>query len=72
MPPWSSSTSSSKRSSLRLGPPELWRVAPGGYDALARRRVEAGANEDQLKATHLTRDASFWEAFSIQERIGAD
>jgi hypothetical protein len=61
-----------KRTSLRLGAPELWRVANGGYAALRRRRVEAGANEDQLKETHLTRDATFWKAFEIRERIGAD
>jgi hypothetical protein len=61
-----------KRKSLRLGSPELWQVAPGEYDAFFRRRVKAGANEDQLKQTHLTRDPEFWRSFEIRERIGAD
>jgi hypothetical protein len=62
----------SKRKTLRLDPPELWLVAPGGYDALKRSRVEAGASEDQVKQTHLTRDDAFWRTFEIRERIGAD
>jgi hypothetical protein len=61
-----------KRKSLRLGAPDLWCVAPGGYDRWRRMRVEAGASEDQVKQTHLTRDASFADAFEIRERIGAD
>ncbi len=61
-----------KRRSLRLGAPELWRVESGDYERYRRGRVEAGASEDQIKDTHLTREAAFAEAFRVVERIGAD
>ncbi|MBI1849663.1 MAG: GH3 auxin-responsive promoter family protein [Planctomycetes bacterium] len=61
-----------KRASLRLGPPEVWIVEPGGYAAWQRRRVMNGASPDQLKPIHLTRNASVLHEFEIAERIHAD
>jgi hypothetical protein len=62
----------SKRSSARLGAPELRIVAPGSYDAARRRRLEGGTSDSQIKPTHLTRDASFGQAFSVLGRYPAD
>jgi hypothetical protein len=59
----------SKRESERLGAPELWLMKPGGYAARRARRVAEGANDAQLKPTHLTRDATFWRQFEIAEKI---
>ncbi len=61
----------SKRASLRLGAPEVWVIAPGGFEAWRRRRVAGGANDDQVKPVHLLRDPSFHDQFEILERIGA-
>lgn len=62
----------SKRSSERLAAPELWVVAPGGYEARRQARLASGTSDSQLKPTHLTRDASFSEHFPITERVHAD
>jgi hypothetical protein len=60
-----------KRSSARLGAPELWLAQPGEYHAHRQRKIAAGANDGQYKPTHLTRDARFGEAFAILERVVA-
>lgn len=62
---------SAKRRSERLGPPELWVAARGSYDARRRHRMEAGANDAQLKPVHLTRDERFSAAFAVSERLTA-
>ena len=62
---------SAKRRSERLGPPELWVAAKGSYDARRRHRMEAGANDAQLKPIHLTRDERFSAAFDVSERLTA-
>lgn len=62
----------SKRSSQRLGAPELWLVRPGGYEARRRQRLAGGTSDSQLKPTHLTRDPSFVDQFEILERFHAD
>lgn len=62
---------SAKRRSERLGPPELWVAARGSYDARRRHRMEAGANDAQLKPIHLTRDERFSVAFDVSERLTA-
>jgi hypothetical protein len=60
---------SAKRSSERLGAPELWLAAEGSYELQRRRRVVAGANDGQIKPTHLTRDTRFSAEFEISKRI---
>lgn len=62
----------SKRESLRLGAPEVWRVEPGSYAAWKRRRVESGASADQVKPKHLSRDAAFKDEFRTLEKLRAD
>lgn len=62
----------SKRSSLRLGPPELWVAAPGSFEQERRRRVDAGAADEQVKQIHLSRDPRFADVFDVVERIGED
>lgn len=62
----------SKRSSQRLGAPELWLVAPGSYEARRRQRLAGGTSDSQIKPTHLTRDPSFVDQFDILERFHAD
>jgi hypothetical protein len=61
-----------KRSAQRLAPPELWIVRPHGYAALRRRRVAAGANDEQIKPAVLSRDPAFHRDLEIGERIRAD
>jgi hypothetical protein len=60
-----------KRGSERLGAPDLWLVAPGGYEARRKRRVAEGTNDPQYKETHLSRDSRFFAQFVISERIDA-
>jgi hypothetical protein len=62
----------SKRKSQRLGAPELWLVPQGSFEGWTQRRVAAGANHDQIKPIHLTRDPSFHTKFEIVEHISAD
>jgi hypothetical protein len=62
----------SKRSSQRLAAPELWVVAPGGYEARRQQRLAGGTSDSQIKPTHLTRDSSFGDQFEIVERFHAD
>jgi hypothetical protein len=63
---------SSKRNSRRLGAPELWVTRPGSYAAWRWRRMVAGANDAQLKAPCLTRDARFHQYFDIVAQIHAN
>jgi hypothetical protein len=60
---------SAKRRSERLGPPELWVARKGSYDARRQQRIAAGANDAQLKPTHLSRDVRFSVAFDVRERL---
>jgi len=62
----------SKRSSLRLAHPEVWLARAGEFEAWRRRRVAAGANDDQVKVRHLTREAELAAGFEIVERVHAD
>jgi GH3 auxin-responsive promoter len=62
----------SKRSSHRLGAPELWMVAPGSYAALQQRKVEAGVSDAQVKLSCLTRDPKWPEQFEILEQISCE
>lgn len=59
----------SKRSSERLGPPDLWIVAPGSYETRRKKRVASGTNDPQYKETHLSRDANFHQQFTIVEHV---
>ncbi len=62
---------SAKRTSERLGPPELWIAEKGSYERRRKRRIASGANDGQLKPTHLTRDSRFSAEFAISARIAA-
>lgn len=59
----------SKRDSQRLGPPELWLVEAGAYQALRRRRAAAGSSDGQFKPTVLSRDPEYVQQFRILERV---
>lgn len=61
----------SKRSSQRLEPPELCVVQPGEYERLRREKTAGGTSDSQIKPTHLTRDPSFADNFTIVERYRA-
>jgi hypothetical protein len=61
-----------KRSSQRLGAPELWVLAPGSYEQHRQRRIAEGANDAQIKPVGLTRDAGFAARFEVLERFHAD
>jgi hypothetical protein len=54
-----------KRSSRRLGAPELRLVSPGSYTALRQRRVAEGAPEAQVKIPHLSCDLAFGTEFQV-------
>lgn len=58
-----------KRSSRRLGAPELWRVADGSYAALKAEKIAAGGADLQYKHVHLERDTNFALRFEIVERL---
>ncbi len=60
-----------KRSSQRLGAPELALVGEGGYEARRRQRLAAGTSDSQIKPTHLSRDPDFGDQFEIVERFHA-
>jgi hypothetical protein len=61
----------SKRSSHRLGPPRVAKVAPGSYAARKARRVAEGAAELQVKPVHLSRDAKIAGELTIVETFDA-
>jgi hypothetical protein len=54
-----------KRSSRRLGPPVLKRVAPGSFTAFRQQRVAEGAPEAQVKIPHLSTDLRFGDRFDV-------
>jgi hypothetical protein len=62
----------SKRSSQRLGAPELWVLPPGSYAALRQRKVEAGVSDAQVKFSCLTRDPKWCQQFEIVEQISCE
>ncbi len=61
----------SKRSSQRLGAPEVWVVEQGSFERFRRQRLASGTSDSQFKPTHLTRDVNFSEQFDIEERLRA-
>ncbi len=63
---------SSKRKSRRLGAPELWVTPSGSYAAWRRKRIADGANDAQIKAPCLTRDARFHQHFDVVAQIDAN
>jgi ParB-like chromosome segregation protein Spo0J len=62
----------SKRSSRRLGAPELCLLPPGSYASLRRRRIAEGANDAQVKVTCLTRDLDWEKQFQVLERVSCE
>jgi hypothetical protein len=62
----------SKRSSRRLGSPELCVLRPGSYAQLRQQRIRAGANEAQVKIAALVRDVDWDQQFQILERISCE
>jgi hypothetical protein len=58
-----------KRSSQRLGPPLVRRVAPGSYQKLRQQRVAAGAPEAQVKIPQLSPSLRFGEALEVVDEI---
>jgi hypothetical protein len=62
----------SKRSSRRLGAPELCLLPPGSYASLRQRRIAEGANDAQLKVTCLTRDLDWDKQFQVLERVSCE
>jgi len=62
----------SKRSSQRLGAPELWVVPQGSYAAVQQRKVEAGVSDAQVKLSCLTRNPKWSEQFEIVEQISCE
>ena len=62
----------SKRSSQRLGAPELWVVPQGSYAAVQQRKVEAGVSDAQVKLSCLTRDPRWCEQFEVIEQVSCE
>lgn len=62
----------SKRSSRRLGPPELWLLPPGSHASLRQQRVVDGANDAQVKIACLTRDFNWHKQFQVLERLSCE
>lgn len=61
----------SKRQSQRLGAPEVWIAETGSYSKWRQDKLNNGANDDQIKPIHLTRDIKFADRFTIVERYDA-
>jgi len=61
----------SKRQSQRLGAPETWVVESGSYSKWRQDKINDGANDDQIKPIHLTRDSKFADRFKLVERYDA-
>jgi GH3 auxin-responsive promoter len=59
----------SKRTSLRLGAPELWVLPPGSYASLRQQRIAKGANDAQVKTACLIRDLDWHKQFQVVERV---
>ncbi len=62
----------SKRSSRRLGSPELYVLRPGTYAQLRQQRIQAGASDAQVKMAGLIRDVDWFKQFQIVERISCE
>jgi GH3 auxin-responsive promoter len=62
----------SKRTSRRLGAPELWVLQTGSYAALRQRRIEAGVSDVQVKVACLVRDPNWCRQFEIVEQISCE
>jgi len=62
----------SKRSSRRLGAPELCLLRPGSYTSLRQRRIAEGANDAQVKVACLTRDLDWDKQFQVLERVSCE
>lgn len=62
----------SKRSSLRLGAPELWVLPVGTYASLRQQRIAHGANDAQVKMACLTRDLDWHKQFRVLERVSCE
>jgi len=58
-----------KRSSRRLGAPELGLLPPGSHASLRQRRLNNGANDAQIKIARLTREPDWDKQFQVMERI---
>jgi hypothetical protein len=58
-----------KRTSQRLGPPVVRRVATGGYQKLRQQRVAAGAPEAQVKIPQLSPNLRFGEQLDVTDEI---
>ncbi len=61
-----------KRSSQRLGAPELRVLEAGAYDRERRRRVEGGAPDSHVKPPHLAKDEAFVERLGVVARYEAE
>jgi hypothetical protein len=59
----------SKRSSQRLGSPELCVLSPGSHSRLREQRLAAGANDAQIKLPCLIRDFDWDRQFHVLERV---
>jgi hypothetical protein len=58
-----------KRSSQRIGPPLIRRVARGSYQKLRQQRVAAGAPEAQVKIPQLSPNLRFGEQLDVVDEI---
>lgn len=59
----------SKRSSRRLGAPEIWVLSPGSYAWLRQQRLAGGTNDAQVKLPCLIRDLDWHKQFHVLERV---
>jgi GH3 auxin-responsive promoter len=62
----------SKRSSRRLGSPELGLLRPGSYASMRQRRIAEGANDAQVKIACLTRRLDWDKQLHILERVSCE
>jgi GH3 auxin-responsive promoter len=61
-----------KRSSHRLGAPELCFLRAGSYAELQQARIAAGINDAQVKPACLSRDLDWDKQFQILERVSCE
>jgi hypothetical protein len=61
-----------KRSSGRLGSPELCFLPTGSFASLRERRISQGANDAQVKVACLSRDLDWEKQFQILERVSCE
>jgi hypothetical protein len=62
----------SKRSSHRLGSPELCVLRQGSHAILRQQRIAGGANDAQVKMACLTRDLNWHNQFEALEHISCE